>query len=125
MTSRGRDYLVGKRQRMRHHDSRRLHKNGNYYALKACNLAAGPVWQRQIGNSSTKGPGECNAADVSDGSHMYLASNGTTINGKVYEGSVRKVNASTGAVIWQRGVTGPLIGTPGMAGAGVIAAQSY
>lgn len=100
-------------------------KNGNYYALKASNLAAGPVWQRQIGNSSTKGPGECDAAAVSDGSHLYLASNGTTINGKAYEGSVRKVNPATGAIIWQRGLTGPVIGTPGMDGAGVIAAQSY
>jgi outer membrane protein assembly factor BamB len=100
-------------------------KNGYYYALRASNLAAGPVWERKIGNSSTKGPGECNAAAVTDGSHLYLASNGTTINGKAYEGSVRKVNPATGAIIWQRGVTGPVIGTPGMDGAGVIAAQSY
>jgi outer membrane protein assembly factor BamB len=38
---------------------------------------------------------------------------------------VRKVNPATGAVLWQRGVTGPVIGTPGMDGAGVIAAQTF
>jgi outer membrane protein assembly factor BamB len=100
-------------------------KNGTYYALRASKLAAGPVWQRKIGNSSTKGPGQCDAAALTDGSHLYLASNGTTINGKAFEGSVRKVNPATGAVLWQRGVTGPIIGTPGMDGAGVIAAPSY
>jgi polyvinyl alcohol dehydrogenase (cytochrome) len=100
-------------------------KNGIYYALQASNLGAGPVWERKIGNSSTKGPGECDAAAVWDGSHLYLSSDGTTINGKAYEGSVRKVDPATGAVLWQTGVTGPVIGTPGMDGVGVIAAQSY
>ena len=100
-------------------------KNGIYYALRASNLAAGPVWQRKIGNAYPHGPGECDAAAVFDGSHLYLPSNGTKINGKAYEGSVRKVNPATGAIAWQRGVTGPVIGTPGMDGAGVIAAQSY
>jgi outer membrane protein assembly factor BamB len=100
-------------------------KNGNYYALRAAKLAAGPAWQRKIGNSSEKGPGQCDAAALWDGSHLYLPGNGTTINGKAFEGSVRKVNPATGAVLWQRGLTGPVIGTPGMDGAGVIAAQTY
>jgi hypothetical protein len=65
-------------------------KNGNYYALRASKLAAGPVWRRKIGNSSEKGPGQCDAAAVTDGPHLYLASNGTTIQGKTYQGSVRK-----------------------------------
>jgi outer membrane protein assembly factor BamB len=100
-------------------------KNGVYYALRASNLGAGPVWQRRIGNPSEQGPGQCDAAAVFDGSHLYLASNGTTISGKTFEGSVRKVNPATGAILWQRGVTGPVIGTPGMDGAGVIAAGTY
>ena len=100
-------------------------KNGTYYALRASNLGAGPVWQRKIGDPYGSGPGQCDGAAVSDGSHLYLPSNGTTINGKAYDGSVRKVNPATGAVIWQRGLTGPIIGTPGMDGGGVIAAGSY
>lgn len=100
-------------------------KNGIYYALRASNLAAGPIWQQQIGNPYPEGPGQCDAAALSDGSNLYLASNGTSINGTAYEGSVRKVDPASGAVVWQTGVTGPIIGTPGMDGAGVIAAQSY
>jgi outer membrane protein assembly factor BamB len=56
---------------------------------------------------------------------LYLASNGTTMNGTAYDGSVREVNPATGAIVWQTGLPGPIIGTPGMDGSGVIAAASY
>ena len=36
-----------------------------------------------------------------------------------------RVDPATGAVIWQTGVTGSIIGTPGMDGSGVIAAATY
>jgi hypothetical protein len=100
-------------------------KNGNFYTFQASDLAAGPVWSLDIGNSSTVGPGECDAAPIYDGTNLYLSSNGTTINGTAYDGSVRAVDPATGAILWQTGVTGSIIGTPGMDGAGVIAAQSY
>jgi outer membrane protein assembly factor BamB len=100
-------------------------KNGIFYALKAGSLAAGPVWQLRIGNTSAQGPGQCDAAPLFDGSTLYLASNGTTINGTACNGSVRAVNPATGAVKWQTGLTGSIIGTPGMDGSGVIAAASY
>jgi outer membrane protein assembly factor BamB len=100
-------------------------KNGIFYALKTANLAAGPVWQDQIGNSYATGPGECDAAPVWDGTNLYLASNGTTIDGTAYAGSVSQVNPATGAINWQTGLPGTIIGTPGMDGSGVIAAQSY
>jgi outer membrane protein assembly factor BamB len=38
---------------------------------------------------------------------------------------VRKVNPATGGISWQTGLTGKIIGTPGMDAAGVIAASSY
>jgi outer membrane protein assembly factor BamB len=100
-------------------------KNGVFYALRASDLAAGPVWSLRIGNPDTVGPGQCDAAPVFDGTHLYLASNGTTINGTAFNGSVREVDPATGAVIWQTGLTGSVIGTPGMDGAGVIAAATY
>jgi polyvinyl alcohol dehydrogenase (cytochrome) len=100
-------------------------KNGSFYALQASDLAAGPVWSLQIGNPSTEGPGECDAAPIYDGTNLYLSSNGTTINGTAYDGSVRAVDPATGAILWQTGLNGSIIGTPGMDGAGVIAAQSY
>jgi hypothetical protein len=89
------------------------------------NSSAGPVWQSQIGNPHPMGPGQCDAAPDYDGSHLYLASDGTTINGTAYDGSLRRVNPATGAVAWETGLTGSLIGTPGMDGKGVIAAASF
>ena len=71
------------------------------------------------------GPGQCDAAPTVDGTHLYLASNGTTISGTAYDGSVREVNPATGQTTWETGLTGSVIGTPGMDGAGVIAAGTY
>jgi outer membrane protein assembly factor BamB len=95
-------------------------KNGTFYAFKTAALSAGPAWQRAI----AKG-GANVAAPVSDGTHLFLAATRTTIKGVRYDGSVLKVNPATGGVIWQTGLTGKIIGTPTMDGAGVIAASSY
>ncbi len=100
-------------------------KNGVFYALPTSNVAAGPVWGDTIGNPGPQGPGQCVAAAISDGSSLYLASNGTTIGATAYQGSVRRVNPATGAIVWATGLSGPIIGTPGMDGAGVIVAASY
>jgi hypothetical protein len=49
----------------------------------------------------------------------------TTIKGVLYQGSIREVDPATGGITWQTGLPGKIIGTPGMDGAGVIAASSY
>ena len=95
-------------------------KNGTFYAFTTAALSAGPVWTRK-----TSQGGECDAAPLWDGTHLFLAGVVTKIKGVKYEGSVRKVNPATGGIIWQTGLTGKIIGTPGMDGAGVIAAFSY
>lgn len=95
-------------------------KNGTFYAFKTSALSAGPVWQRAI----AKG-GANVAAPVFDGTHLFLAATRTTIGGVRYDGSVRMVNPATGAVVWQTGLTGKIIGTPTVDGGGVIAASSY
>jgi len=100
-------------------------KNGDFYAFDAADISAGPVWTDQIGNYFTVGPGECDAAPVWNGTNLYLASNGTTIDGTAYGGSVREVDPAGGAVIWQTGLAGPIIGTPSQDGAGVIATATY
>jgi outer membrane protein assembly factor BamB len=100
-------------------------KNGLFYAFNAAHVAAGPVWKLRIGNSSTKGPGECDAAPVYDGTHLYLASNGTMIKGTAYDGSVRMVDPADGTIAWQTGLTGAIIGSPTLDGAGVLAAASF
>lgn len=95
-------------------------KNGTFYAFAAAAISAGPVWTRK-----TSRGGECDAAPLWDGTHLFLAGVRTMIKGVLYEGSVRKVNPATGTYIWQTGLSGKIIGTPGMDGAGVIAASSY
>ena len=100
-------------------------KNGVFYALRVASPSSGPVWSKQIGNPDSVGPGQCDAAPIFDGTHLYLAGNGTTINGTAYDGSVREVDPATGQTTWETGLTGSVIGTPGMDGAGVIAAGTY
>ena len=95
-------------------------KNGTFYAFSTSAISAGPVWQR-----TTSRGGECDAAPLFDGTHLFLAGVITRIKGVKYDGSVRKVNPGTGGIIWQTGLPGKIIGTPGMDGAGVIAASSY
>jgi outer membrane protein assembly factor BamB len=100
-------------------------KNGIYYALRQTNLAAGPVWQLQEGAPDNIGPGLCLPAAIWDGSRLFLAGNGTTINGTSYEGSVRELDPATGAPIWETGLPGSILGTPSLNGAGVIAAAAF
>jgi outer membrane protein assembly factor BamB len=95
-------------------------KNGTFYAFLASSVSAGPVWMDTI----SKG-GECDAAPLFDGTSLYLAGVNTVVNGISYRGSVRDVDPATGTPIWQTGLPGKIIGTPGMDGAGVIAAASY
>jgi outer membrane protein assembly factor BamB len=95
-------------------------KNGTFYAFDAAAISAGPVWTRKTSNG-----GECDAAPLWDGTHLFLAGVRTGIKGVKYAGSVRDIDPGTGGIIWQTGLTGKIIGTPGMDGAGVIAASSY
>jgi outer membrane protein assembly factor BamB len=100
-------------------------KDGVFYAFRVPKLSAGPVWTFQVGKPDAAGSGICIAAPIFDRSHLYLAGNGTTIGGTAHEGSVRKVDPATGQVVWQTGLSGRILGTPGMDGAGVIAAASF
>ena len=95
-------------------------KNGTFYAFTTSAISAGPVWQQK-----TSQGGECDAAPLFDGTHLFLAGVVTTINGVKHSGSVRMVDPATGSFMWQTGLPGKIIGTPGMDGAGVIAAASY
>jgi outer membrane protein assembly factor BamB len=98
-------------------------KNGVYYALRRASLAAGPVWRFQAGGPADGG--QCDAAAVWDGSHLFVAGNDTVIGGRTFAGSVRMLDPATGAVGWQTGLGGPVIGTPTLDGAGVLAAPTY
>lgn len=95
-------------------------KNGTFYAFRAASISAGPVWQQQI----SKG-GDCDAAPVSDGTNLYLAGVRTAIDGTTSPGSLQRVDPATGKISWQTALPGKILGTPGMDGAGLIAAASY
>jgi outer membrane protein assembly factor BamB len=101
-------------------------KNGRFYALRASNLAAGPVWTDQLGTLEASGT-PCLSSAVWDQatSQLFLSGNSTTINGTSYRGSVQEVNPATGKPIWQTGLPGAVAGTPTLDGSGVLAVATF
>jgi polyvinyl alcohol dehydrogenase (cytochrome) len=102
-------------------------KDGSYYALRASDPGAGPVWSYAVTAPwSGDASGECDAAAIWNGK-MLIEGGGapTTINGVSYPGSVQALNPSTGDPIWQTGIPGQVIGSPSEDGAGVVAAPVY
>jgi len=104
-------------------------KSGVFYAFNALSLEAGPVWTRQIGTTGMLGAiGTCLAAPIWDAVHsqLFVGSNQTTIQSQTFAGSMRSLDPATGDVIWETGLTaGPVMGTPTLNGAGVLAAGTY
>jgi hypothetical protein len=94
-------------------------KNGRFYALRANNLAAGPIWIRRVGG------GMCFPAAVYDGSRLFVSGDTTTISGVSYRGSVRQLNPASGKPLWETGLNGHIVGTPTLNGSNVLAAPIY
>jgi hypothetical protein len=94
-------------------------KNGFYYAFRANDLAAGPVWSDQLGPSKSA-YNECDAAGVWDGHRLYVSGPATTLNGTKYAGSIEQVDPATGAVVWATGLPDSVQGTPALDGSGVL-----
>jgi len=96
-------------------------KNGNFYALNASDLAAGPVWVDNLGYSFPFA--ECISAGVWDPAtgQLFLSGPEITVNGTTYNGSVEEVDPATGATIWQTALPAAVTGTPTLDGAGVLA----
>jgi polyvinyl alcohol dehydrogenase (cytochrome) len=94
-------------------------KNGKFYALRANDLAAGPVWTRKVGGAM------CLPAAVYDGSRLFVSGDTTTIAGTSYRGSVRELNPSSGRPLWETGLNGHIVGTPALNGSNVLAAPVY
>lgn len=96
-------------------------KNGVFYAWDRTNIAAGPVWQRQVaksGDDPQGGQGTLSPA-VWDGATLYVAGGSTTIGGKSCAGGVRALNPATGASKWEFCATtghvlGALAAAPGV-----------
>jgi outer membrane protein assembly factor BamB len=99
-------------------------KNGIFYALDQATMTV--VWEKQIGaKSSSASPAQCSAAPVYDGTSLYMAGDPTTIGGVAYRGSIRRLDPSTGATLWETGLPNSVLGSPTMNGGGVIAVGTY
>lgn len=100
-------------------------KNGRFYALRQESLSAGPVWQIAANRPNPNAEGACLTAPIWDGSRLFLGTMTTTIGGKQWAGSIRRLNPSTGRVIWARGLNKGVLGSPTLDGSGVIAAGTW
>jgi outer membrane protein assembly factor BamB len=98
-----------------------MNKNGVFYAWRSHDLAAGPVWQYKVDSPVTPSI----PAAVWDGSRLFVSGNQTTIDGVTYSGSIRELDPSTGALIWETGLQGAVLGTPSLNGSGVLAVATY
>lgn len=102
-------------------------KNGVLYAWRQTDLAAGPVWQRQISVSGVDGS-SCITSPAYDGStHLLLvAANGTTVSGVTVAGAVRALDPGTGAVVWEAALPCPALGSPTVnASTGLVAVPLF
>ena len=98
-------------------------KNGIFYALERPSLHI--AWQLRVANLAGPGDPQCTASAAYDGKSLYIAARNTTIGGTSYEGSIRRVSALTGKVIWQTPLPNGAFGTPTLDGAGVLAVGTY
>jgi outer membrane protein assembly factor BamB len=89
-------------------------KNGVLYTFNRNNLAAGPVWQRQIaigGDCPTCGDGSIASGAFANGV-LYYASGHNQVNGAGANGSISAIDPGTGNVLWIHHTEQPIIGAP-------------
>ncbi|HTT26583.1 MAG TPA: PQQ-binding-like beta-propeller repeat protein, partial [Thermoplasmata archaeon] len=92
-------------------------KDGLFFALNRSNLGAGALWTDNISLI----PGESSAA-FAHGNLFIGSARTTTAGGSVIQGAVRSLNATTGAVNWERTMNGNVFGPPVVADDVVVAA---
>jgi outer membrane protein assembly factor BamB len=106
-------------------------KNGIFYAWKADNLAAGPVWSTPVGipNEISKRVWEsfCAGPAVWDAAHgrLFVGSDQPTPS-SLANGSAYRLDPTTGRVIWETDLAAaPVIGAPSLNGGGVLAVPTW
>ncbi len=99
-------------------------KNGYFYVLNQTTMKL--VWRWRIGVSSG-GPkrGECLASPAYNGKELFFGGNETTFDKTTYPGSVSARSATTGALLWQTGLPGGVMGSPTLDGGGLIAVGTF
>ena len=99
-------------------------KNGIFYALQVPSMKL--AWERRVATSPGEtGRATCIAASAYDGSSLYVAATATAIAGQNFAGSIRRLNARTGKVLWATGLPNGVLGAPTVDGAGVLAVGTY
>ena len=54
-----------------------------------------------------------------------MGATATSINGKTFAGSIRRLDPATGKVLWATGLPNGVLGAPTLDGAGVLAVGTY
>jgi len=99
-------------------------KDGVFYALRQATMTL--AWQQRIGASYAGGDtAECNGAPAYNGKDLFFAGTAVKIRGQAYRGSVQERTASNGRLIWERGLSEGVTGSPTLDGAHVLAAGTY
>lgn len=86
-----------------------LNKNGYFYALRASNLAAGPVWSYKITTGQSVG-----SAAFANGL-LYVAAGTADFEGTESSGAAWAFDPSTGAVVWEQPLWGKSVSAPAYA----------
>jgi outer membrane protein assembly factor BamB len=89
-------------------------KNGILYTFNRNNLAAGPIWQKQIaigGTCPTCGDGTIDSGIFANGV-LYYAGGHNVANGHGAGGEITAYDPGTGAVQWSRQTDQPILGSP-------------
>lgn len=99
-------------------------KNGIFYALRQSNMRL--AWDARLGAQGTDTvAATCVASPAYDGKYLYFAGTAVTWRGKTYRGSIQKRLASTGRLIWKRGLPNGVSGSPTLDGGGVLAVGTF
>jgi outer membrane protein assembly factor BamB len=90
-----------------------VNKNGYYYALDRTNIAAGPLWNVRISVGGAQPSKNATiAAGAYDGTNLYVAGSLTMLTDPKCistAGSLRALDPSTGAILWEDCLTGPVL----------------
>ena len=93
-------------------------KNGTFYAWRSNALAAGPLWQNQVGIDGTTMAGACitSAAFDQTGNALYVGANELTPAGKLVQGVVRQLDPAAGTARWKTDLPCGIYGSPTLNG---------
>jgi outer membrane protein assembly factor BamB len=89
-----------------------VNKNGYIYVFNRNDVSAGPIWRTLVDI-----PGMCPLCEDSTVSSdaiglgmLFLATGGSTVDGRNYRGSISAMDPATGKFLWRRGEQGAIIG---------------